>query len=143
MTEMDSLEPAVKYKIAVVLREDLQGWQKLNVTAFLVSGITAGAMVQGLTYYDKSGYKYLPMFQEPVMTYSAPLEGLRSIADRARVRDIPFAIFTDELFLTYDDEANRQAVSAFYSEDLNLAGLAFRCPRNAADKLLKGYKLMS
>lgn len=143
MTQVDNLEKSAKYKIAVVLREDLQGWQKLNVTAFLVSGVTAGAMVQGLTYYDRSGYKYLPMFQEPVMTYSAPLEGLRSIADRARVRDIPFAIFTDELFLTYDDEANRQAVSAFYSEDLNLAGLAFRCPKNAADKLLKGFELMS
>lgn len=27
-------------KIAIVLREDLPVWQKLNMTAFLVSGIT-------------------------------------------------------------------------------------------------------
>ena len=37
-------------KIAVVLRDDLAGWQETNVTAFLVSGIAAtvpGACITG------------------------------------------------------------------------------------------------
>lgn len=29
-------------KIAVLVREDLETWQRLNVTAFLVSGIAGG-----------------------------------------------------------------------------------------------------
>ena len=30
-------------KVAVVVRDDLAGWQRLNVCAFLVSGVTAAA----------------------------------------------------------------------------------------------------
>ncbi len=30
-------------KVAVVVRDDLEPWQRLNVTAFLVSGVTASA----------------------------------------------------------------------------------------------------
>ena len=43
-------------KIAVVLRDDLAGWQRINVTAFLVSGI-AGTVpeVVGEPYRDASG----------------------------------------------------------------------------------------
>jgi hypothetical protein len=143
MDEYEDNSNPTRYKIAVVLRDNLLVWEKLNVTAFLVSGVAAIGAVQGFTYYDKSGYKYLPMFCEPVMAYATSLEGLRTIADRARIRDVPLAIFTDELFSTFDDDANREAVSAFYSEDLKLAGVAFRCAKNVADKLLKGYKLAS
>ena len=32
---------AVRYQVAVVIRTDLQAWQKLNVAAFLTSGIAA------------------------------------------------------------------------------------------------------
>lgn len=56
-------------KIAVVLRDDLAGWQKTNVTAFVVSGI-AGTVpgVVGEPYRDASGNEYLPMFVQPVRT---------------------------------------------------------------------------
>jgi hypothetical protein len=30
-------------KVAVVVRDDLAAWQRLNVTAFLISGVVAGA----------------------------------------------------------------------------------------------------
>ncbi len=48
-------------KIAVVVREDLQTWQKLNITAFTVSGI-AGTVegIIGEPYEDGSGNQYLP-----------------------------------------------------------------------------------
>jgi len=41
-------------KIAIIIREDLATWQKLNVTAFLMSGITgANPGIVGKTYQDR------------------------------------------------------------------------------------------
>jgi hypothetical protein len=37
----DPLSPPFVTKVAVAVRDDLKPWQRLNVTAFLVSGITA------------------------------------------------------------------------------------------------------
>ena len=36
-------EPAIRFatKIAIVIRSDLETWQKLNVAAFLASGVAA------------------------------------------------------------------------------------------------------
>lgn len=100
-------------KIAVVLREGLPTWQKLNVTAFLVSGI-AGTVegVVGEDYADASGATYLPMFRQPVMVFSATGEALRAAYERAMRRGLRFAIFTGELFATGHDEANRAAPPA-------------------------------
>jgi hypothetical protein len=65
-------------KIAVVLRDDLLGWQRTNVTAFLVSGI-AGTVpgVVGEPYRDASDNEYLPMFVQPVLVYEAEGPALR------------------------------------------------------------------
>ncbi|MFS2158566.1 DUF2000 family protein [Pseudomonas sp. Pseusp122] len=143
MLDQESPAPSEKYKIAVVLREDLLLWQQFNVTAFVISGVCSEPGVHGAPYVDASGQQYLPMFREPVLTFSSSLEGLRRIADRARLRNVKTSIFTDELFSTYTDEDNRNAVSLYSSDALNIAGMAFRCPRNTADKLLKGYRLMA
>src|SRR5215212_3115705 len=50
-------------KVAVVVREDLAAWQRINVCAFLMSGVVAGAgePVVGPHYEDGSGRRYLPM----------------------------------------------------------------------------------
>ena len=42
-------------KIAVVIRTDLQAWQKLNVASFLTSGIAAFPDCIGEPYSDGSG----------------------------------------------------------------------------------------
>jgi hypothetical protein len=58
-------------KIAVVLRDDLPVWQKLNVTAFTVSGIAGTTPdLVGADYEDASGNSYLPMFRQPVPVFS-------------------------------------------------------------------------
>src|SRR5882672_3247184 len=58
-------------KIAVVLREDLAVWQKLNMTAFLVSGVAGtDADTIGESYEDASGHRYLPMFRQPVLIFA-------------------------------------------------------------------------
>ena len=52
-----------------------------------------------------------------------------------------FSIYTAELFSTPHDDANRAAVKARQSEELNLVGLALRGRKQLMDKLLKGLPL--
>ena len=124
-------------KIAVVLREDLAGWQRTNVTAFLVSGI-AGTVsgVVGEPSRDASGNEYLPMFVQPVLVYEADAAGLRRTYERAMRRGVTPAIYTHELFATNHDEANRAAVAGVPAEDLDLVGIAFRAERKTVDKVV-------
>lgn len=129
-------------KIAVVLRDDLQPWQELNVTAFLVSGIAATTPeCVGEFYEDGSGNQYLPMFGQPVMVFSAANEKMRAVSDKLRTRNVSHAIYTQELFATGNDIDNRAAVRAVEQEKLNLVGVAFRCEKNVADKITKGLSL--
>lgn len=129
-------------KIAVVLRDDLPVWQKLNVTAFVVSGI-AGTVegVIGEEYEDGSGHRYLPMFRQPVLIFGADAAQMRAVYERARSRNLRLAIYTEELFSTGFDAANRAAVRAVPSEDLRLVGMAFRDEKKIVDKVLKGLSL--
>jgi hypothetical protein len=125
-------------KVAVVLRDDLAVWQKANVTAFLVSGIsgTEPSLV-GEPYVDGSGNRYLPMFRQPVRVYAADGAGLRRAYERAMQRDVEqLAIYTAELFATGHDAANRAAVAAVPAEDLDLVGIALRADRKIVDKVL-------
>ena len=49
-------------KIAIVLLNSLQIWQKLNVTSFLTSGIIGdNPSLIGKEYKDNSNYNYLPL----------------------------------------------------------------------------------
>ena len=125
-------------KIAVVLLDDLPVWQKTNATAFLVSGFAADdATVVGEPYVDGSGNRYLPMFRQPVMVYSADAVGIRRAYERAMARELDqLAIFTRELFSTPHDAANRAAVAAVRADALDLVGLAFRGERRTVDKIV-------
>ena len=128
-------------KIAVALRDELAVWQKANVTAFLVSGIagTAPELV-GEPYEDASGNRYLPMFGQPVMIFEGDAAGLRRAYERAMQRGAELAIYTNELFTTGHDEANRAAVAAVAADDLDLVGLALRADRKLVDKILDRLK---
>ena len=128
-------------KIAVVLRDDLAGWQKANVTAFLVSGI-AGTVpgIVGEPYRDASENEYLPMFVQPVLVYQADAPALRRAYERALGRDVSMAIYTADLFETGHDEANRAAVAGVSSDELDLVGIAFRTERKTVDKVVDGLR---
>ncbi len=129
-------------KIAVAVRDDLPTWQRLNMTAFLVSGIaaSAGDMV-GEDYEDASGNRYLPMFRQPVLVYEAPAAKLRLLYERAMRREVRFALFIDELFATGNDVDNRAAMRAVAADDLRIAGLAMRADRKIVDKIFDGVRL--
>ncbi|MCX4763108.1 DUF2000 domain-containing protein [Streptomyces sp. NBC_01275] len=129
-------------KIAVLLREDLETWQRLNVTAFLVSGLgTVVPEVVGEPYEDADGVPYLPMFRQPVLVFEGTKETLIAAHARVLSRGLPRAVFTGDLFATGNDRDNRAAVRAVPTAELDLVGLAVHGPRNAVDKVLKGARM--
>jgi hypothetical protein len=128
-------------KIAIAVRADLQPWQKLNVTAFLASGIAATAEVMGKPYEDESGNTYLELFRQPVVVYAADGPALSQAHQRALARAMPMAIYTMDMFTTGHDDDNRAVVRAVAAADLQFAGLALHGPRNAVDKVFKGATL--
>jgi hypothetical protein len=128
-------------KIAVVVRQDLLTWQKLNVTAFTISGIAGLPDVLGENYVDGSGTTYLPMIKQPITIFGADHQQIRSVYEQALSREVQFSIYTEELFATPHDEANRAAVRAFQSDGLKLVGMALRGRKKVMDKILKGLSL--
>jgi hypothetical protein len=141
---MDSDSEPVRFdtKIAVLLRDDLEVWQRLNVTSFLVSGIgQRNPEVIGEPYADADGTEYLPMFRQPVLVFEASKETLTKAHERAISRAVAVSVFTADLFATGNDRDNRAAVRAVQRANLDLAGLAVYGPRGAVDKIVKGASL--
>jgi hypothetical protein len=129
-------------KIAILLRDDLESWQRLNVTAFLASAVAGSdSELIGEDYRDADGVGYLPMFRQPVLVFAGGKETLRAAHARALRRGLSFAIFTADLFDTGNDRDNRAAVRAVPTDQLNLVGLALHGPKNAVDKVLAGARL--
>ena len=128
-------------KVALVIRSDLETWQKLNVAAFLASGIAAAfPECVGEPYGDRSGTRYHALIGQPILIYGADRPALSRALERALARDVKPAVYTEDMFKTTHDEANRAAVQAVIRADLNLVGLAFRAARKAGDKIVDGLK---
>lgn len=129
-------------KIAIAVRGDLAAWQKLNVTAFLASGIAADAPETiGKPYTDSDGNEYLALFGQPVVVYAASAEQLCEAHRKGLGRGLALAVYTEEMFATGNDTDNRAVVRAVAADGLRFAGLAARGPRNAVDKVFKGLTL--
>jgi hypothetical protein len=138
----DSLTPPFATKVAVVVRDDLEAWQRLNVTAFLISGITAAnPRLVGAPYADADGQQYLPLLGMPILVFEGTADTLRAVRERGLSRDVPLAVYTREMFTTGHDAANRAAVAGVHGADLDLVGIALHGPKNAVDKILKGTRL--
>jgi len=127
-------------KVAVVVRDDLATWQRLNVTAFLISGVTAqaGSGAIGEDYVDGDGRRYLPLLVQPVLVFEAGATKLRTVRERADRRGVPIAIYTTEMFATGNDDDNRAAVRAVTTDDLDIVGVALRAAHRDADAVLRG-----
>ena len=128
-------------KVAVVLRDDLLAWQKLNVTAFTMTGIASIPDTLGEPYVDDSGRSYLPMLKQPVLIFRATADQMHQVYQRATSENLALAIYTAELFATPHDEANRAAVRNVSSNDLNLVGIALRGAKKSVDRAVKDLTL--
>ena len=128
-------------KIALIIRDDLASWQSINVAAFLASGIAASYPESiGEPYEDASGNTYLRLCGQPMLIYGADSAALARVLDRALARGVQPALYTEEMFTTSHDAANREAVRSIEREDLNLVGLAIRAERKVLDKIVDKLK---
>lgn len=129
-------------KVAVMLRDDLEPWQALNVTAFLISGIAANdPELIGDPYEDADGTAYLPLIGQPIVVFEGDAERLSTTHGTSVRRGLTLAIYTREMFSTGNDADNRAAVRAVGGDDLDLVGVAVHGPKNAVDKTFKGASL--
>lgn len=128
-------------KIAVVIRTDLDVWQKLNVASFLAGGIAASyPECIGENYEDGSGTRYLSLIGQPILIYGADGPALSRALERALARNVQPALYTEDMFRTTHDAANRAVVKVVARAELNLVGLAVRAERKVVDKILDGLK---
>ncbi|MBH68895.1 MAG: hypothetical protein CMM58_11125 [Rhodospirillaceae bacterium] len=129
-------------KIAVVVCDDLAVWQKLNVTAFLTSGIVGqdGSLI-GQEYTDASDNRYAPMLVQPVIILTCDRSKLKTIYSRGMDRGVGFCLYIEDMFATGYDAANRETVRTWKPEELPIVGLALREHRKLVDKIVKGAKM--
>ncbi|MCP5368808.1 MAG: DUF2000 family protein [Hyphomicrobiales bacterium] len=129
-------------KIAIVLRDDLEVWQKLNVTAFLTTGLVAQAPgIIGEPYVDAAGNAYNPMAVQPMMVLAADGPTLAKVQRRALDRGVRCSAYIEEMFATGHDAANRAVFAEYGPDDARLVGLALRADRKVVDKITKGARM--
>lgn len=129
-------------KIAIVVREDLAVWQKLNVTAFLTSGVLgANEELLGEVYQDADGQTYNPLIVQPMIVLSTDGAGLTKIHNRALNRGARLSLYIEEMFKTGHDAANRAAVREVKTQELKIVGLALREERKLVDKITRGARM--
>jgi hypothetical protein len=129
-------------KIAIVLRDDLAVWQKLNVTAFLTSGIvgdTPGLL--GEPYVDAAGNSYNPLLVQPVIVLGADAATLQAVYRRAMERDVRLSLYIEDMFATGHDAANRETVRRWTADAPRIVGLALRAERKVVDKITRGARM--
>ena len=129
-------------KIAIVIREDLAVWQKLNVTAFLTSGIVgASEGLLGEAYEDAAGNTYNPLAIQPMIVLGADADTVRTIYHRAMERGVRLSLYIEDMFRTGHDAANRETVRRYRPEEMNVVGLALRADKGVVDKITKGARM--
>ncbi|MFE0013370.1 DUF2000 family protein [Mesorhizobium sp. NPDC059054] len=129
-------------KFTVVLREDLAVWQKLNVTAFLSTGVAAQFPdMIGEPYRDRSGNLYNALSIQPVIVLSADQATLSTIHRRSLERDVKVSLYVEEMFSTGFDALNRETFAKFAPDDAKVVGLALRADKKIVDKITKGARM--
>jgi hypothetical protein len=129
-------------KVAVLVHEDLAVWQKLNVTAFLATGI-AGAVPEamGQPYEDAAGRHHARLLGRPILIFAASTEVLRRAWQQSLQRSLTRSAYVRPMFETGHDAANRAVFRAEPADMPDLVGLALHGPKQEIDKATKGARL--
>ena len=129
-------------KIIIAVRDDLQPWQELNITAFLMSGIVAeNPSIIGEQYRDSEGNDYSAISGQPIIVLYGSSSVLRNMRMRALTREVNTAVYIEEMFETGHDEANRLVFSEHGPNEQNTVGVAYIADKKIADKISKGAKM--
>ncbi|WP_144112962.1 DUF2000 domain-containing protein [Paraburkholderia sp. BCC1886] len=129
-------------KVALIVRDDLAVWQKLNVVAFLATGVAAAIPeALGEPYEDASGHVYGRMLGQPMLVFAADLSGLQAAHRQALTRELDIVPYVQPMFATGHDAANREAFRAQDTSHFEFVGLALHGAKKAVDKAVKGLAL--
>lgn len=129
-------------KIAFVVRDDLPVWQRLNVVAFLATGVAfAAPEIKGATYEDAKGRRYGNISIQPMLIFAADIDGLQKVYQKGIERELTLIPYVHAMFSTGHDAANREVFLAEDPDNMNLVGLAIRGPKKSVDKVIKGLSL--
>lgn len=130
-------------KIAIIIRNDLLGWQKLNVTSFLASSVAvAFEDVRGRAFATKSGEEFLPFINQPILIYGAEdSAAIRRAFCRAKEKELSIGIYPQAFFATKSAEENYVVVESFNDDSDELAGIVIFGETKKVYKSIDGLKL--
>jgi hypothetical protein len=114
-------------KVALLVHEDLAVWQKLNVAAFLATGI--------------AGRRPAALLGQPILVFAASSEVLQRAWQQALQRDLLRSAYVRAMFSTGHDAANRAAFRAEPADAPDLVGLALHGAKKDVDKATRGAQL--
>ncbi|MBK1622261.1 DUF2000 family protein [Afifella marina] len=129
-------------KVAILVLDDLATWQKLNVTAFLATGVAAMAPeAMGDPYEDAAGRQFASLLGQPMLIFAAGESELKRAHRISGEKGLLTAAYVRAMFSTGHDAANREAFKAEPADAPDLVGIAIRGPKKDVDKAIKGAKL--
>jgi len=133
------------HKIAIIIKNDLLDWQKLNAAAFLASSVAIQfPQTHGRAFTNASGSVYLPFIKHPILIYKAETdEQLKRTFKRAKEREINIGIYTKPLFATKNEEENHIEIGKATDEEQDLAGIVLYGENKKVDKAVDGLKFHS
>jgi len=131
-------------KVAILVLDDLAVWQKLNVTAFLATGIAAAAPeAMGEPYEDAAGRLHARLLGQPMLVFAARPANLARAWRVGIEKGLTRAVYVRAMFATGHDAANREVFKAESADAPDLVGLALRGLKKDVDKATKGCGLHS
>lgn len=129
-------------KVAILVQDDLATWQKLNVTAFLATGISSAVPeAMGEPYEDASGRQFARLLGQPMLIFAAGANELRRAHRISGENGLITAAYVRAMFGTGHDAANREVFKAEPVDAPDLVGIAICGPKKMVDKATKGAKL--
>jgi len=129
-------------KIAIIIKNDLKDWQKLNVVSFLASSIAIQfPETHGKPFVNKSDSVYLPFLKQPVPIYMAETnDEIMRAFNRAKDRELAIGIYTEVLFATRSEEENHIEIAKYNDSDQPLVGIVVYGENKKVNKALNGLK---
>ena len=129
-------------EIVIIVRDDLKTWQKLNITAFLASGVAIEfPELHGRHLVTASGNSYLPFFKQPVLVYKADdINQMQRIFKRAKERQLKIGIYGSQLFNTMNEQDNLDETARHTDDEQDLVGLAIYGDSKKVSKAIDGLK---
>ena len=122
--------------------KDLATRQKLNVTAFLTSGIVgAHPGLLGEPYEDATGNRYNALSIQPVIVLAAEGDPIATIYRRALERGVKLSLYIRAMFSTGHDAANRATVKQYAPDAMDVVGPALRDDKRLVDKITEGARM--